>query len=103
MFISTEFNFVLCVAIDDDSGILKNTSFKIKSVELLPADHQCTYRREDNLTERVSMGVGRDILVSKKLFLVTMRTMRKHFSVSWLTSGRLAFVNQSEVESTNLK
>ena len=23
------------------------------------------------------MGVGRDILISKKLFLVTMRTMRK--------------------------
>ena len=32
-----------------------------------------------------------------------MQTMRKHFPVSWLTSGRLDFVNQSEAESTNLK
>ena len=49
------------------------------------------------------MGVGRDILISEKLFLVTMRTMRKHFSVSCLTSGRLAFMNQSEEESTTFK
>ena len=46
------------------------------------------------------MGVGRDILISKKLFLVTMR---KHFPVSCLTSGRLACVNQSEAGSTNFK
>ena len=49
------------------------------------------------------MGVGRDILTLKRLFLVTVRTMRKHFPVSCLTSGRLAFMNQSEAESTNLK
>ena len=49
------------------------------------------------------MGVGRDILISKKLLIVTMRTMWKHFPVSCLTSKRLAFMNQSEAESTNLK
>ena len=59
--------------------------------------------RENNSTERESMGVGRDILISKKLFILSMRTMRKHFPVSWLTSGRLAFANQSEAGSTNLK
>ena len=32
-----------------------------------------------------------------------MRTMRKHYPVSCLTSGRPAFMNQSEAESTYLK
>ena len=60
----------------------------------------CGVARENNSTERESIGVGRDIFISKKLFLVTMRTMRKQFPVSCLTSRRLSLMNQSEAEST---
>ena len=42
----------------------------------------------------MSNGVSRDILISKKLFLETMRTMRKQFPVNWLTSWRLTFMIQ---------
>ena len=44
--------------------------------------------KENNSKERGSLNH------TKKLFLVTMRTLRKLFPVSWLTSGRLAVMNQ---------
>ena len=50
-----------------------------------------TIVKSQNRTERESKGVGRDILISKKVIFRTMRTTRKQFPVNRLTSGRLAF------------
>ena len=55
----------------------------------------CLESRDHNRTERESKGVGRDILISQKLFLELCGPRGKQFPVNSLTSGRLAFTIQS--------
>ena len=61
--------------------ILRFAMIKRKSAS--PGDH--------SRIERESRDVKRDMSTSKKLFLETMRTLRKQFPVNWLTSASLVF------------